>query len=52
MNNINVKRNNYKKFKSHSRCSCIECRFNHSRVSNVRIDYFDEDELCDKDGWI
>ena len=52
MNNVNVKRNNYYKFKHYSRCGCMECNYKYGNVSRVAKDYITEEELMDEDGWI
>lgn len=52
MNNVQVKRNNYKLFKSHSKCNCVECRFNNGRRFTIAKDFITEEELKDEDGWI
>ena len=53
MNNINVKKHNFRKFRNGSRCSCIECRFyNATKRTNVAKDYVTEEDLMDEDGWI
>lgn len=53
MNNICVKKNNFRKFRKASKCCCINCRFNNVYKSSINFkDYISETELVDDDGWI
>ena len=53
MNNRDVKRKNYIKYKHAGICGCVSCQMarNTTAPPAVKCDYFNPEEYPDEDGW-